>query len=33
VTVDDPVRLTVDRTVDLLQPPTLADGARRLEKL
>jgi NAD+ kinase len=33
VTVDDPVRLTVDRTVDLLRPPTLADGAQRLEKL
>ncbi len=33
VTVDDPVRLTVGRTVDLLRPPTPADGARRLEKL
>ncbi|WP_161569848.1 NAD(+)/NADH kinase [Salinigranum halophilum] len=33
VTVDEPVRLTVDRTVDLLRPPLPADGARRLEKL
>jgi NAD+ kinase len=33
VSVDEPVRLTVDRTIELVRPPASADGAHRLEKL